>query len=537
MNIGEQRGAELWRRIQVAIGASGPARLTPRELFNVQLDSYEAKSLLRYANEFVPGYANARAEMFPWSDAQSVPLMAMDSELIAPLHEVLTAPLDLDSERGRARLELKSKLGLFAEADKIVLLALREAYGTKHFAGADIELNGHATEAMRGFFPICEALGLHSGAFRLSTYSGDAGVSSLFNTLLGERLTDVGNAHGFLQRLAMHDGVPSIVVNGGPLFCGQTIPENVRERILRGDIRFVVHNAADVEALQTLGLEYVGVDVANSLAKKLEAVVIGEQLIVHGAASLFDHFQVEARKATVVLKGFGVIGSAVADAYLRFGGDASSFVVVDTDEGARERARAAGFNNVRADVPDLRANAYGIFIEATNGTGFGKADARCMPKQTVVLTATSGGKGVDINGVKELWLNARPTRERFAAFGVGLGAHNVFADLKLTDGVHSDRELVIVNCKDTGGGYLAFPKNLANPIGQSRLPTSPMLAIAASHAVTVSDLGIHELPPEALKMLMRTLPQRNARGTLIGDVLTREYAEAAAAIAGTPTAI
>ena len=527
----ERWGADLWRRIEVALAASDEPVLARKALGFVELNAREARGLLDYAHAFIPEHASARADTFAWDAARTVPLKVTETELLQPLFEILTAPIDLHSARGQARQALRNALGLFGQVDQRVLDGLAARYGSEHLKGASVVYNGHTTVAAASFFPTLMALGLEEGAYRRSSYSGDGGITSLINTQLATRITDLGADPGarLLSQLATSTHLPVIVANGGPLLVGRTLPEVVKERIARGDIRFILHNAADIEAMRGLGVEAVVIDVAHSLAKQLEARVIGEQLAVHGAAALRDHEGARAHEATIIVKGHGLIGAAVAEAYVRFGADPSRIVIVDTSETVRASALANGFTRVHATMPDLSKEAHGIVIEATNGVGLTGNDLDLLPRATVGLTATSGGKGIDIASMQTWDRDFTATRQHFAALGVGIRAENVFADIRLRQHATA-RYLTLVNCRDEAGGWRAYPKNLARPVGQQRLVTSAMLAMAVCYATTVTTPGMHALPSSHGEMLLEAMPQLKSNVPVIADLLEGDMATAAAAI-------
>lgn len=535
VNASPRQGADLWNRIATTVGVNGPERLERRHLNNITLDAFEAGRLLDYARTFLPAHANATADTFAWKDAERLPLVAIERELIEPLHELLTAPVDFASERGRARESLKRALGLVGDTDFAVTSALLETYGTKHLENAAVFYNGHTTVASTTLFPTLHALGLAEAGYRRSSYSGDAGVASLFATMLREHLAggELGNDPGaaLVQRLAESPKSPIIVINGGPLLAGRTLPPVVVERIARGDIRFVLHNAADVEAMKSLGVPAVVVDVAHSIAKVIEARVIGEQLAVHGAAVLWEGAHVAARDAAIIIKGYGLIGSSIANGYLSFGADPSRIVVVDPSPAAREAARAAGFTDVHETLPNLSGVMHGIVFEATNGVGLSRYDVTRLPRNAYALTATSGGQGIDVEDIRAGGDRELAAREyRFRAHGVSIGKHNFFSDVVVRDR-ETGHYLTIVNCRQDGfGRWQAFPQNLVEPIGQQRLVTSPMLAIAVCRAQMVSTPGVHGLAPEDVDLLTGALPDAT-QGPLIAELLPKGMRVAARGIA------
>ena len=430
------------------------------------------------------------------------------------LHNLLLEPTNMTTRAGRAAHALRRELGVLSAIESSVLERLIASHGTSALAGTHVFYNGHATTSALAMFSTLEALGLRRASMKRSGYSGESGIATVLRSRLG-RLNgsdldvDIADSQALFAMLSTAKA-PIILVNAGPMFVGKTIPDALRARIERGDIRFILHNAADIEAFARLDFAAWVVDLASSELKHMEAAAIGEQFAIHAAyASLHEHHE-PLSQTTTIIKGAGVIGGGVVRGLLAMGLPPKNIVVVDRDPAVLDRVRALGIEQAGATEPaDLASRLSGIAIVATPGVGFGAEEAQRYPQRTVVLTSTSGGKGVDLDGLASVMQHAMRLPYGFGSYGYDMGTMK--SQMKYMDGF---RHIVVPNCHDGGTGsdaLRAYPVNLANPVLAERLVTAPILAVATLEALATRGPGVHPIGEPSVAIVRDAVAEANSR--------------------------
>jgi hypothetical protein len=206
----------------------------------------------------------------------------------------------------------------------------------------------------------------------------------------------------------------------------------------------------------------------------------------------------------------------VVRAALALGLPAERLVVIDRDPEVLAAARALGVQRAHeAEPPELRAERHGVLVVATPACGLDGGDIAAYPRETLVLSATSGGLGVDLESLRKAFLDAYA-----ANFTIPVAAYRVSAaspshDLVLGPDGHARRQLVrVLNCRrDPATDELhACPPNLATPLYQDRLVTTAMITAAVAQARTTSTPGVHLLDPR-LQAEIRSAFERLGLGT------------------------
>lgn len=420
------------------------------------------------------------------------------------LHNLLLDPTDLTTPAGKATHVLRHELGILSTIEARVLERLVELNGSSALAGAHVFYNGHATTSAMAMFSTFEALGLRSASMKRSGYSGENGVATILRSRLvrlngSDTNVDIADSDALFAMLETARA-PIILVNAGPMFVGKTLPDALRARIECGDIRFILHNAADIQAFAQLDFKAWVVDLANSELKHMEAAVIGEQFAIHAAYVSLRHHHEPLSKTTTIVKGAGVIGGGVVRGLLAMGLSPKNIVVIDRDPAVLERVRALGIDQAYVTEPaDLAQRPTGVAVIATPGVGFGAAEAKLYPTKTVVLTSTSGGKGVALDGIASVMRGALHLPYGFGSYGYTMGTMK--SQMQYVDVF---RQIIVPNCHDggTGSGALrAYPVNLANPVLSERLVTAPMLAVATLEALALPGPGVHAIPESSVAIV------------------------------------
>ncbi|HSI03786.1 MAG TPA: hypothetical protein VLC93_04895 [Myxococcota bacterium] len=486
-------GDGLLQRVSDAIGGNSPDKLSPLHLARLRLTDPEKSLLVDYGKRQL----NQRAGGWhPLDGAGNQDPIEQTAR--AALFHILTGPVDVSTEFGKATETTRMLLGIRNVTDTIVHEGLLKKYTANHLADSFVFYNGHATAATLSLFPMLGALGLRDIGFNVSNYSGDKGVRSLFNTMLHERMavSDGTDAQvRFLQSLDKNPKKPIILINAGKFFDGMVaVSQSIRKRIMNGDIRFVMHNAADQKALAKIAPGAIMIDLANSDAKKLEAQVIGEQCAVHCGQAALDHLKMPLKDTYCIVKGAGLIGGSALKGLIAFGYSPDRIVVIDPDPEMQAHANELRIEHVYDKAPPwLAAEKHGVLLVATNGMGLTAADVDGLPHHTVTLTTTTGGGGIDMRSLQQRLPQLERTNARFMAHGTALTDQNIFEDVILRES-STGRRITVVSCRyDDQQIWRAYPPNLLDTAGQMRLVTSAMLNVAVCEAAAETRPGLHKL--------------------------------------------
>ncbi len=319
---------------------------------------------------------------------------------------LLGSSTDKRTSEGAASLNAMKELNLFAPFWEEMQPAFEEFFEPGQADDFRFFYHGHATLAMSTLLPTLRSFGKPKMHYWLSNASGSAEAREIMRAqrpalMRSQTQEDHLTPMEFVSHLIDHpdekwDGGPVIVDKGG-----QWIKEFGINRlrphgaIACGKIRMVVHNRDDINAMK--GAQNVwGVDLANSLTKKLEARILGEQFALIGARQVRLSLNEKISDVPVVIKGFGLLGEQLARAMARLGMKRSNIRIEDSDPARITAAIKLGFGVV---APENRPKKAMVFI-ATPGLGLTSQGAGAYADESVVVALTSGGKGIDFRSAK-----------------------------------------------------------------------------------------------------------------------------------------
>ena len=327
---------------------------------------------------------------------------------------LLGADPNLATEGGRGAVAALQKLDLYSQVWSEGLELLARRFAPEQLSRSMFLYNGHPTFAMTTLIPTLKAFGVAKSNLWLSQHSGSKEALEIIKI---QRPTAIHaeNNFGPNEESGLRGRTPTIarlldirlrmpqedwdthhliVDKLGPWI--QTLGNRIPRPVVEGQIRGIIHNRDDLDAIaKHQGLLW-GVDFANSQVKKLEATFIGEQFALMGAREVRQKGWGRIGDVPVVINGYGLLGEQAAMALVRLGMPPERIEVRDLDPAAKARAKAAGF---RVE-PQVHARA--VVINATPGEGFGPSTAHNFGRDLIVLSMTSGGKGVDLQGLKHL---------------------------------------------------------------------------------------------------------------------------------------
>ncbi|MBI5510952.1 MAG: hypothetical protein HY903_19495 [Deltaproteobacteria bacterium] len=295
---------------------------------------------------------------------------------------------------GRATLDAMRDLGLFSGLWPKALTMLQREFGDAALAKRRTFYNGHATFAMASLLPTLRAFGAEECSMWVSNKSG----TQTARELLRLEGPDFFRSDSHEDHLAVNDCIYDLLVSKNtPLIVdkGRSVVDILRPEwkstpfIGDGRVRFVVHNRDDGMG-PLMREEGWGVDLANSLVKKLEARFIGEAHALIGAREARTKLGRRIGDTPTVIIGFGLLGEQVARALARLGMPRRQIVVEDTDPAARARAERLGFST---RLPARRPPKAVVYV-ATADTALNDANAGKYADDCVVIALTSAGKGV-----------------------------------------------------------------------------------------------------------------------------------------------
>jgi len=272
-----------------------------------------------------------------------------------------------------------------------------------------------------------------------------------------------------------------IVDKSGPWLqkLGNKLPAAVR----RGEVRSIIHNRDDINALASHKDEVWGVDLANSLIKKLEARFIGEQDALIGAREAREKWGARLGDVPVVIKGFGLLGEQLARAMRRFGMTPANITVIDTDPQALERAKRLGFATRGPDDDATPRPGRAVVFIATPGVGVDAKNVHGFADEQVVIALTSGGKGVAMEAL-----------ERAATASTVVRTHKPMPGKILED--------IDLTLPRPGGGTTICrvitrgkPPNLTDDMWSDRYQASTCagVSVAFIQAKSLTEPGVHRL--------------------------------------------
>lgn len=321
---------------------------------------------------------------------------------------------NLATAAGKRTITALQALGLYSEVWNEGLELLARRFAPDQLSRSMFLYNGHPTFAMTTLVPTLKAFGVAKSNLWLSQNSGSREALEIIKiqrptTIHAERNFGIKQENGLrpkvptiAQLLDIRLRMPQedwdthhlIVDKLGPWI--QTLGNAIPRPVVEGRIRGIIHNRDDLDAIaQHQGLLW-GVDFANSQVKKLEATFIGEQFALMGAREVRQKGWGRIGDVPVVINGFGLLGEQAALALVRLGMPPERIEVRDLDPAALARAKAAGF------CVEPKVHPRAVVVNATPGEGFGANTARGFGRDLIVMSMTSGGKGVDLRGLKSL---------------------------------------------------------------------------------------------------------------------------------------
>ncbi|MEZ0311491.1 MAG: hypothetical protein ACAI38_06940 [Myxococcota bacterium] len=490
--------------------SNGPA-LAKDAFADVKVDNKRhAYNILKYAKEFFADDAPTTTLADLRASSRQVPVSSL-----APTRailDLLTAPVEASptTKQGQARKTLREELGISSPLCTLALNLMLLSRGAQCLAGCHVIYNGHATGATMPLFPMLQALGLSSGGYRASSYSGDKGVRPLFNMvlsqLMGTPARDFNLTADRPENVVAELMTPGIVVvvNAGPMLNGMDLPPEVLQRIKRGDIRFVLHNSADHSAFDQLRAKYPDVfaqalciDAANSVPKQMELDLIGAQIVAHGDDASRRHNGAPLKDSVSVIMGLGKMGRSIAQHLLGSNLKPENLVIVDTNPTPEAIAWAAERGiTIHSELPEtisgdrrLAEQPHGVVFVATNSpSGLDASHLPNLPSRTAVINTNSQGQGVDVDGIYDVYQNIQEADHDYRAWGLRDGDHRGFSDMVCVRDqackTPSPKALTLVNLRhdpETGRVSLYSP-NLSDTTGQDDLPTTPMIVIGVCAA-------------------------------------------------------
>ncbi len=489
--------------------SSGPT-LDADAFDNAKIDKRHAYRLLCYAKEFFADEApkTTLADIMNGGSELRVGALAPQRAIV----DLLTAPLEVDptTKQGKARKDLREELGINSRLCTLALNLMLVSRGAQCLAGCHVIYNGHATGATMPLFPMMQALGLTSGGYRASGYSGDKGARPLFNMVLSQLMGTPGRDFNLtadrpedIIAELMTPGIV-VVVNAGPMLKGMDLPRAVLKRIERGDIRFVLHNAADHSAFAELRAKYpkelakaLCIDAANSIPKQMELDLIGAQIVAHGDDASRRHNGAPLKDSVAVIMGLGKMGRSISQQLLGSDLAPENLVVVDNAPSPETVAWAAARGiTIHPEVPEIIAGGrrladqpHGLVFVATNSeSGLEARHLQHLPSRTSVLNTNSQGQGVDVDGMYDVYKNIQEADHDYRIWGLRDGEHRGFSDMVCVRGndatTAAPKALTLLNMRrDPASGRIAlFAPNLTDTAGQDELPTTPMIVIGVCAA-------------------------------------------------------
>jgi hypothetical protein len=327
-------------------------------------------------------------------------------------------------------------------------LLVANAAQTRPLQNTELLYIGHATQAMLPLIPTLEAVGLARAHAVFGPFSGTGAVSgaidlqlaasggvvewtslaagapswrqvALHNAAAVEAITQQARAAAWYRTFDRHRDYHLVIDKGG-LIASHLNPE-LEGYIRDGTLRFVVHNRDDLKALGSLANEVWAVDLAGSRIKAVEAKLLGQQYALFGAREVRHYWGTRLPNIDVYVVGAGLLGGGTVDALLGMKLSPERITVVEQDAALRAEAEA---RDMRALSPEELVSrddrsARALVYVATDGIGVDEANASAFGDEALILGITSGGKGVDMKGLRDRHPEAERVHTRFGGSSPG----------------------------------------------------------------------------------------------------------------------
>lgn len=409
---------------------------------------------------------------------------AQGEGLLSVLSQLLVARGDGSTQRGVATWKALADLGIVSPyGARMVPWLYGNEPGPPIPSSVHFHYNGHLTREVLGMAVGLDYLGLRSFSMSRVAMSGDRAVAEILAT----RQQNGSSVDGDLARYASTRAEPAIdtfredaeesslidrIRSGmrqnkvwildkvSDLISDGELPADILKGIASGQVRFIIHNRNDRDALERLPgpirKSLWAVDLSQSDLKAYEAKIIGEQLARMAAQELQHRTGSKSwgslQKTPIVIVGHGLLGSAITGALLRLKVPAKNIFIQDTDPAVE--GEASKRFSILSRSPPLSSAV--VFI-ATPGKSLDAKLARSLARKNLVIGVTSGGKGVDwssLNSARTLPL--KTVRERQAGFHARSGEPAMMQDVAVQ--ISSDRGPVSLEILAQG-----YPLNLVDP--------------------------------------------------------------------------
>lgn len=421
---------------------------------------------------------------------------------------LLSSPTDLSTREGRETLAALKDLKLFSAFWSEGMSLLEARFKPDQLSASAFLYNGHATFAMTSLLPTLNAFRPAATNLWISKSSGTPSAreiiriqkpTALFAESKFTRGLETGQtaptktvADLLATRMRMPQGEwgsqNMIVDKIGPWL--QTLAGNLPPQVLRGYVRAIVHNRDDLDALVGIDDKIWGVDFANSEVKKQEARFIGEQFGLMGAREVRAKGWGRIGDVPVVINGFGLLGEQFGHALLGLKMDPKNITVVDPDPAARERAKALGFT-VAPSAEAMERKSRALLVNASPGLGVSMKNLAEFGEELIVLSMTSGGKGVDMKGLLSNAAQKTPVE-------VQRRSQQPIQDLDLEFNAAGLRPAVKARIIAEG-----LPPNLVDEMWGDRYQLTSMgVSAAALQAAELTEPGIKKFDPQLDRALL-----------------------------------
>lgn len=328
---------------------------------------------------------------------------------------LLGADTNLGTESGRAALNAVADLQLFSPTWSEGIRFLERQFKVGTLGASEFLYNGHPTWAMTSLVPTLKAFGARAVHLWLSKRSGTGEALDLIGiqrpagvyserSIAAIRKEQRQSAPSVAQLMDRRLGVAVAEVEAGAkdrhLIVDKLGPwletrgNAIPREVANGFVRAIVHNRDDLDAIAKMKALVWGVDFANSRVKKLEATFIGEQYALMGAREVRNKGWGRIGDVPVVINGFGLLGREAAEALVRLGLPRSRIEIRDNNPAVIAEAQALGF------AVGTRPHERAVVLNATPGEGINAQNAGTFGSDLIVLSMTSGGKGVDLAGLR-----------------------------------------------------------------------------------------------------------------------------------------
>ena len=159
--------------------------------------------------------------------------------------------------------------------------------------------------------------------------------------------------------------------------------------------KIVEQTTRGITAAEELTLEVPLVNVALSMSKKVEGVLIGRSVSQKVLQGLNRLGKTNLKGKSVTLVGYGTVGKSIAEAMKKAGAKVN---VIEASPLRAAEAKRAGFNVTTKDKALKNAE---ILVGATGSPSISVEDLKLLPDGAVVASASSKQLEIDMDGLNE----------------------------------------------------------------------------------------------------------------------------------------